>query len=122
MLKHYTLCFLLLICKYKYCLSYNNIPNKKNTLKEQRQNLQKNIEIYDSIKECNVSEINTCGDLCPLCLGKKVLLCNYCRGTGFLIMGDVLIGTCNNCTVCMGIGEKECKRCMGSGFIAKWRK
>jgi len=121
MLKQYTFCFLLFICKYKYCLCYN-IPNKKKILKERQQRFQKNIEIYESIKECNVSEIDTCADLCPLCLGSKVLLCNYCRGTGFLTMGDAIIGTANQCTICMGKGEKECKRCMGSGFIAKWAK
>ena len=112
------------------CRCYTNIPHKfstnmkhdKNNIIEIRKILQKNIEIYESIKECNVSEIQTCGIECPLCCGEKVLVCNYCRGTGFLTMGDEIIGTGNNCTICMGKGEKECKRCMGSGYIAKWRR
>lgn len=104
------------------CSSYTNIPKNKNVFQKNKQNLNKNIEIYDAIKECNVSEINSCGDKCSLCLGKGVLICDYCHGTGFLTMGDIIIGTGNNCTVCMGKGEKECKRCMGSGYIARWRK
>ena len=119
------------------CKCYTNIPHKftnsinnnknndddgKNKIIETRKNLQKNIEIYESIKECDVTEIHTCGIECPLCGGEKVLVCNYCRGTGFLTMGDEIIGTGNNCTICMGKGEKECKRCMGSGYIARWRR
>lgn len=105
-------------------LSYTNVPkeNNRNSPDLFRENLEKNVEVYESIKECDVSEINSCGDKCPLCLGEKVLICNYCRGTGFLTMGDILIGTGNSCVVCMGKGEKECKRCMGSGYIAKWRR
>tara|TARA_A100001011_G_C14321225_1_gene850755 strand:+ start:1704 stop:2066 length:363 start_codon:yes stop_codon:yes gene_type:complete len=106
----------------QFCVGYNKYPNQKNHLKTLKDNLKQNIEIYESIKECNVSELNTCGDLCPLCLGTKVLLCNYCQGTGFLTIGDVIIGTGNNCTVCMGKGETECGRCKGAGYIAKWRK
>ena len=106
--------------------AYTNIhkfsnTNDNNKLIEKRNNLQKNIEIYESIKECNISDIHSCGIECTLCGGEKVIICNYCRGTGFLTIGDELIGTKNNCTICMGKGEKECRRCMGSGYIAKWR-
>ena len=100
----------------------NNNNNNNNKLIEKRNNLQKNIEIYESIKKCNISDINSCAVECTVCEGKKLQICNYCRGTGFLTIGDELIGTRNNCTICMGKGEKECRRCMGSGYIAKWRR
>ena len=121
-------CIFVIFYFLSHSFGYTNPPNNKNKnvfrkqLQEKQQNLQKNIEIYQSIKECNVSEINSCGDKCPVCLGKGFLICDYCHGTGFLTMGDIIIGTGNNCTVCMGKGEKECKRCMGSGYIARWRK
>lgn len=127
-------CIFVIFYFLSHSFGYTNPPNNKNKnknvfrkelrkqLQEKQQNLQKNIEIYQSIKECNVSEINSCGDKCSVCLGKGVLICDYCHGTGFLTMGDIIIGTGNNCTVCMGKGEKECKRCMGSGYIARWRK
>ena len=130
MLKNIILAFLLLKSP---CSCYNGNSNrnnknnnklsiKQNNVEVYRKNLQKNIEIYESIRECNVTEITTCGEMCPRCLGKGVVMCDYCRGTGFLTMGDAIIGTGNNCTVCMGKGEKECPKCMGSGYIAKWRK
>lgn len=103
-------------------LCYKYIPPKKNNnIDVARKTLQKNIEIYESIKECNVSDITTCGGTCNLCSGSGVTPCNYCHGTGFLTMGDVIIGTGNKCPVCMGKGEKECRNCMGSGYIARWR-
>ena len=83
---------------------------KKNNIDIVRKSLQKNIEIYESIKECNVSEITTCGEQCDQCSGNGVIPCNYCHGTGFLTMGDIIIGTGNKCPVCMGKGEKECKQ------------
>lgn len=110
--------FVILLPKYQ---CYNYIPPKKNNIEFVRESLKKNIEIYESIKECNVSDISTCGDTCKHCYGNGIILCDYCHGTGFLTMGDTLIGTGNRCPVCMGKGEKECKNCMGSGYIAKWR-
>lgn len=122
MLKKYILFVLIYVSGRYTCFSYNNIPSKKNKFRIKQQNLENNIEIYESIKECNISDITTCGDKCSLCLGKKTVICNYCRGTGFLTMGDIIIGTGNACPICMGKGEKECKMCMGSGYIAKWKK
>lgn len=104
------------------CTCYNNFQNHKNNVESWRYMLEKKIEIYDSIKECDLTDIHSCGDECTLCSGAGEILCNYCRGTGFLTMGDVIIGTRNNCTLCNGKGETECKKCMGSGYIAKWRK
>ena len=91
-------------------------------IKMKKEALELNMEVYESINECNVSQIHTCGEQCPLCLGTKTNLCNYCRGTGFLTMGNDIIGTGNNCSICNGIGEMECSRCKGSGYIARWRK
>lgn len=110
--------FVVLLPEY---LSYKYIPSKNN-INFVRRSLQRNIEIYESIKECNVSDISTCGEMCKECSGSGRVLCNYCHGTGFLTMGDVIIGTSNQCTICRGKGDMECRNCMGSGYIAKWIK
>ncbi len=73
------------------------------------------------IEHCDVDNIDACTGLCHMCLGKGSVLCGFCHGTGFLTIGDQLIGTNNNCSACNGIGEMECKKCMGSGRIANWR-
>ena len=118
MWKTTVLVFVVLLPEY---LCYKQNPHKKNNIDFKRKSLQKNIEIYESIKECNVSDITTCGEICNECSGSGIVLCNYCHGTGFLTMGDVLIGTNNKCTICNGTGEIKCKKCMGAGYISKWR-
>ena len=57
----------------------------------------------------------------PTCDGEGVIPCRFCGGTGFLMLGQDLIGTNNDCPVCKGSGHEECKECMGAGSIALWR-
>lgn len=116
--------FLIFFLLRTQCACYNNSPppQKRKCIEDFRNNLQTNIEIYESINECNVSDIMSCGGKCIICMGTGLVICQFCHGTGFLTIGDTIIGTRNNCTACMGRGEKECVKCMGSGYIAKWRK
>ena len=82
--------------------------------------LNQNIELYKSIEECDIEQIETCSNLCSSCKGEKTEICQCCQGTGFLMLGSEMIGTGNNCSYCSGRGEIECKECKGTGYIAKW--
>jgi len=78
-------------------------------------------KIREEMDECDVSKGDICGSECLNCYGKGEIICNYCGGTGFLMLGNDLIGTNNDCPVCNGTGMNECKKCMGAGYIVKWR-
>ena len=86
----------------------------------------KHLELIWKIREemdvCDVSNGDVCGGECDECDGEGEVPCNYCGGTGFLMLGDDLIGTNNNCPVCKGTGLLECKKCMGAGYIVEWRE
>lgn len=77
--------------------------------------------IREEIESCDVTKKDICGKFCSECEGGRTI-CRFCKGTGFLMIGDDLIGTNNDCPVCKGDGEEECKNCMGSGRIVDWRK
>ena len=79
-------------------------------------------DIYEAIENCDITEIESCCYKCSLCDGHGLLICNFCKGTGFLMLEDELIGTSNPCPVCRGTGEHRCKPCSGSGFIALWKQ
>lgn len=78
-------------------------------------------KIRAEIDECDVNKGDVCGSECLNCEGKGEIICKYCGGTGFLMLGNDLIGTNNDCPVCNGTGMNECKKCMGAGYIVKWR-
>lgn len=78
-------------------------------------------KIREEMEECDVNKDDICGGKCLQCDGKGEVVCVYCRGTGFLMLGNDLIGTNNDCPVCNGTGMNECKKCMGAGYIVKWR-
>ena len=86
----------------------------------------KHLELIWKIREemdvCDVSNGDVCGGECDECDGEGDVPCNYCGGTGFLMLGNELIGTNNNCPVCKGTGLLECKKCMGAGYIVEWRE
>ena len=73
------------------------------------------------IEHCDVDNMDACCDICLDCEGSGKETCNFCHGTGFLMLNGDLIGTDNKCVVCNGSGEKICKKCMGAGKIARWR-
>ena len=77
-------------------------------------------KIREEIDECDVSKGEICGGVCENCDGNGDVPCEYCGGTGFLMLGDDLIGTNNDCPVCKGTGMTECKKCMGAGYIVEW--
>ncbi len=79
-------------------------------------------KIREEMEECDVSKGDICGGECDECDGEGDVPCNYCGGTGFLMLGNELIGTNNNCPVCKGTGLLECKKCMGAGYIVEWRE
>ena len=77
-------------------------------------------KIREEMDECDVSKGGICGGECNECNGDGDIVCNYCGGTGFFMLGDDLIGTNNDCPVCKGTGMTECKKCMGAGYIVEW--
>lgn len=79
-------------------------------------------EVYEAIEVCDPRQSHSCGYTCSVCQGEGSNLCKFCKGTGFLMLGDELIGTSNDCPVCNGTGETPCKMCRGSGMIARWVK
>ena len=85
----------------------------------QRRLLEQQLKVFSAIETCDVTKIDTCSIDCHYCNNGRVL-CEFCKGTGFLMLGDVLIGTNNICPVCAGGGEQNCKKCSGTGKIANW--
>ncbi|GIL85263.1 hypothetical protein Vretimale_10765 [Volvox reticuliferus] len=61
---------------------------------------------------------------CDCCNGRKEEECQWCHGTGYLMVGSqVYLSTpthTNNCPVCKGKGYLKCERCRGTGFRANW--
>jgi DnaJ-class molecular chaperone len=62
--------------------------------------------------------------MCQTCKGHKEVECNWCHGTGYLVVGDqVFYSTAehdNHCPVCKGQGACKCEQCRGTGFRAFW--
>jgi|TARA_Y100000992_G_scaffold302551_2_gene277247 DnaJ-class molecular chaperone len=77
--------------------------------------------VYNNIDECDVENITSCAVACDYC-DKGEILCNFCKGTGFFIIGNELIGTNNTCPACKGKSYVKCTNCGGSGYIANWKK
>lgn len=86
----------------------------------------KHLELIWQIREhmdmCDVTKEELCKHICKSCDGEREVPCRFCAGTGFLMLGNDLIGTNNDCPVCNGTGYEECKDCMGAGYIVDWRK
>ncbi|KAG2501377.1 hypothetical protein HYH03_001165 [Edaphochlamys debaryana] len=61
---------------------------------------------------------------CDCCQGRKEEECNWCHGTGYLMVGEQMFPSTpthtNNCPVCKGKGYCKCERCRGTGFRANW--
>jgi hypothetical protein len=86
-----------------------------------RRNLELNWKLMTSNEECDLEDMLSCGGLCDICEGEGLVNCRFCAGTGFLTIGEMLMGDGKHCPVCSGDGEEECKSCMGSKWVAKWR-
>tara|TARA_Y100000768_G_C23353118_1_gene396289 strand:- start:51 stop:434 length:384 start_codon:yes stop_codon:yes gene_type:complete len=119
------------IVKKTFCLTlltiqstYSWVPlhvSKINAL-DRMKHLELIWKIREEMDVCDVSNGDVCGGECVECEGYGENQCNYCGGTGFLMMGDDLIGTNNDCPVCKGTGMIQCKKCMGAGYIVEWRE
>ncbi|KAK8499396.1 hypothetical protein V6N13_010571 [Hibiscus sabdariffa] len=61
---------------------------------------------------------------CSSCDSKGHVECQWCRGTGFFILGDNMLcqvpSRNTSCVICAGKGSKCCSDCKGTGFRAKW--
>lgn len=93
-------------------------PNKNITNKRKHLDLVWNIR--KEIDNCELDNKKAKVNICQQCGGDGELLCRFCRGTGFFMLSDVLLGTENDCPVCNGTGLETCKSCMGAGKIAIW--
>mmetsp|Transcript_29283 Transcript_29283/g.59902 ORF Transcript_29283/g.59902 Transcript_29283/m.59902 type:complete len:168 (+) Transcript_29283:30-533(+) len=67
-----------------------------------------------------VRDVSQCGNTCTTCSGSGKIICRFCKGTGFFMIGNDLIGRNNACPTCRSKGEEVCQLCVGSGSIAKW--
>lgn len=86
-----------------------------------KQLLEQQYRLFTAMEICDLQKLETCCNNCHHCNNGRVL-CDFCKGTGFLMLGDDLIGTNNVCPVCSGGGEQNCKRCCGTGKIASWKQ
>ncbi|XP_058222264.1 uncharacterized protein LOC131332202 isoform X2 [Rhododendron vialii] len=61
---------------------------------------------------------------CSSCDSNGHVECEWCRGTGFFILGDNMLcqvpSRSTSCVICTGKGSKRCADCKGTGFRAKW--
>lgn len=61
---------------------------------------------------------------CSSCDSNGHVECEWCRGTGFFILGDNMLcqvpSRNTSCVICGGKGSKCCADCKGTGFRAKW--
>ncbi|MBA0622528.1 hypothetical protein Godav_008061 [Gossypium davidsonii] len=62
--------------------------------------------------------------VCSSCNSKGHVECQWCRGTGFFILGDNMLcqvpSRNTTCVICAGKGSTCCSDCKGTGFRAKW--
>ncbi|CAN1184898.1 hypothetical protein LINPERPRIM_LOCUS39280 [Linum perenne] len=61
---------------------------------------------------------------CTCCESNGHIECQWCRGTGFFILGDNMLcqvpSRNTTCVICAGKGSMRCGDCKGTGFRAKW--
>lgn len=89
---------------------------------QQMMRLEMAWELRQNQRDCNVEDIETCGDSCVDCVGVGVVDCRFCHGRGKLhhLPTTKMYGSpSQNCPVCR-IGKEVCKTCRGSGRVADW--
>ncbi|KAH7301631.1 hypothetical protein KP509_23G034900 [Ceratopteris richardii] len=61
---------------------------------------------------------------CVSCQAAGVVDCQWCRGTGFFILGDNILcevpSRNTTCLICLGKCAVSCKDCKGTGYVARW--
>ncbi|KAG7024403.1 hypothetical protein SDJN02_13217 [Cucurbita argyrosperma subsp. argyrosperma] len=61
---------------------------------------------------------------CSSCHSNGHVECQWCKGTGFFILGDNMLcqvpSRNTSCVICAGKGSIRCFDCKGTGYRAKW--
>ena len=89
----------------------------------QRMRLEMEWELRQNQEDCNVEEIDTCGEFCLDCVGAGSVQCRFCHGGGRLHLPPTNLyggSQVQACPVCNEGGMEVCKTCRGSGRIAPW--
>lgn len=94
---------------------------KKPSSFQRMMRLEMTWELRQNQEDCNVEEIETCGDYCVDCVGVGFVKCRFCHGEGKLhLPTTAMYGTSPSCPVCNPRGTEVCKTCRGSGRVADW--
>jgi hypothetical protein len=70
----------------------------------------------ENTDECDIVELDSCGEFCQECAGRGTVQCRFCHGATKIPMGSKMM----DCPVCNQLGHEPCKACKGSGRIAGW--
>lgn len=86
----------------------------------QRMRLEMQWGMRENQEDCDLEEIDTCGEFCEECTGRGWVHCRFCQGSTRLYMGENVLGpTSVKCPICE-FGHEMCKKCRGSGRFASW--
>lgn len=86
----------------------------------QRMRLEMQWGMSENQEDCDLEEIDTCGEFCEECTGRGWVHCRFCQGSARLYVGENVLGpTSVKCPIC-DFGHTMCKKCRGSGRIAPW--
>uniref|UniRef100_A0A7S3RA86 CR-type domain-containing protein n=1 Tax=Dunaliella tertiolecta TaxID=3047 RepID=A0A7S3RA86_DUNTE len=62
-------------------------------------------------------------ETCNCCQGSAETECEWCHGTGVMMLGDTIYVNAQGtkpCPICKGKGYMKCNNCRGTGFRAVW--
>lgn len=86
----------------------------------QRMRLELQWGMRENQEDCDLDDIETCGEYCDECTGLGWVPCHFCRGSTRLNVGENVLGpTSVKCPICK-TGAISCQKCRGSGRIAPW--
>lgn len=86
----------------------------------QRMRLELQWGMRENQEDCDLDDIETCGEYCDECTGLGWVPCHFCRGSTRLNVGENVLGpTTVKCPICK-TGAISCQKCRGSGRIAPW--
>jgi hypothetical protein len=86
----------------------------------QRMRLELQWGMRENQEDCDLNDIETCGEYCEECTGLGWVPCHFCRGSTRFNVGENVLGpTTVKCPICK-TGAISCQKCRGSGRIASW--
>jgi hypothetical protein len=86
----------------------------------QRMRLELQWGMRENQEDCDLEDIDTCGEFCHECTGLGWVPCHFCRGSTRLNVGENVLGpTSVKCPICK-TGAISCQKCRGTGRIAPW--